>query len=839
MKIIWGTVLATALVTVPAAASAQKNVFADAWRDNMVKQVQTAYDSLQKIQADVVRLQSELKKQGGRVAPGGKCARLDCKDLDALARLAANAEAAALTTFRLNEIALKQRRRQAKAAADIASAIRKGKEVQERALFWQEVAKGVAELTINIGVAMATGDPEAATSAIHKVATATANFAANKAIDRATGTSSGARAGAAEVTKNLGGPPIIENIATSLSSQLVRIGVFDTQESGAARKLVFKPQLFLETVPNYDTMTLHKSWTAKDGKKTIKTLNTMPAVIDTVARTVMEVITGPAIGQTEEFVERARREFTQAVDDQKVYVEAATLQAAYTRTARKIWQNHQRTREAIDRLRSDCHSSVRRGNCAERLNAVLKSAESAFSARTKAITSRRNDATRAVDRARGLWLKQMAEANIAHGELAAARDRLAETERLSANRDRITQLARGAPDADTRQKYRRQLNQLDAAPSIADQRATVTRLAEKREALWKGIEMQRAAVSRLRAAALKIYSETENAMTAAEADHRSSLVAAQAQLYDCMGVRPPSIDPKFASLGKLRDANKSSTLLPSEIFGPLNQSLAAVSEQSAKTAIRVEMVEGDACLKVAKRLDGCWYDISRSGDSDRSDPVIIATRGNKVEMTYGKSGRVYRGQLTSGVLKTAYPITGAAELAQPHWWQSGPKPPLKVARQVYPKYKESRNTLTVAKDRDSMTGMFHGAYVRWDKETFQVSSFENRDYPAKFVRDHKLKLRSVGFVDRSVDLSGPVSIRAKAVSGCAAVIDTVRVKAYLNNDDANFVWAELRETAPGSLEFKGTVSSLSVLSARMANRDIKSVTVFDPKALRGGSAAVK
>ena len=71
------------------------------------------------------------------------------------------------------------------------------------------------------------------------------------------------------------------------------------------------------------------------------------------------------------------------------------------------------------------------------------------------------------------------------------------------------------------------------------------------------------------------------------------------------------------------------------------------------------------------------------------------------------------------------------------------------------------------------------------------------------------------------------------------MIDTVRVKVYLNDDDKNFVWAELRETAPASLEFKGTVRNLSVLSARQQSGKVKSVTVFDPVALRGASIPIK
>ena len=683
---------------------------------------------------------------------------------------------------------------------------------------------------------MATGDPNAAASAIHKVATATANFAANKAIDRATG--SAARVGGAGVAETLGGGPVSQNIAASLSAQLVRIGVLDTQASGTAQKFMFKPQLFLATLPKSETMTLHLSRTAKDVQQTLKTIKAMPAVVDTVARTVLAAVTGPAIGQTEEFVRRARRELRQAVEDQKVYVEAATMQAAYTRTARKIWRNHQLTREGIDRLRADCHTSIRRGNCAERLNAVLKSAETEYASRTKDISARRNDADRNVSRARAEWLRQMVAVNATHRALSAARDRLSKTERLRGNRARIEQLARGTADADTRQKYRAQLNRLNAAPSLADQRANVKRLEQQREEQWEQIDSQRVRVTRLRSAALEVYRDTEDDMTAAEATHMSKLVTAQAQLYDCLGQQPQSIDPKFASLKKLRDDNKTSTLLPSEIFAPLNTSLGSLAEQSGKTSIRIEMVEGVECQKVAKRLDGCWYDISRTDDGDRSVPVLVKTVGNQVEMRYEKSGRVYRGKMVSGTLKTAYAISGPVELADAHWWQSGPKPPVKVTRQVYPKYKESRNTLTVAKDRDSMTGVFHGAYVRWGKNDLQVSSFEPREYPAEFVRDHKLKLRSVGFVERSADPAEPVALQATATSGCDAVVDTVRVKVYLNDDDKNFVWAELRETAPASLKFKGSVRNLSVLSARLSGA-AKSITVFDPRALRGASLPVK
>ena len=106
MSRLSAAVFAASLLVTPAVAQSQQNVFAEAWRDNMIEQIETAYASLQRIQSDVVRLQSELERQGSRVAPGGKCGRLDCADLDAMARLAASAEAAALTTYRLNEIAL-------------------------------------------------------------------------------------------------------------------------------------------------------------------------------------------------------------------------------------------------------------------------------------------------------------------------------------------------------------------------------------------------------------------------------------------------------------------------------------------------------------------------------------------------------------------------------------------------------------------------------------------------------------------------------------------------------------------------------------------------------------
>ena len=389
MSRVSAALFAASLLVTPAAAQTQQNAFADAWRDNMVEQIETAYVSLQRIQTDVVRLQSELEQQGNRVAPGGKCGRLDCGDLDAMARLAASGEAAALTTYRLNEIALKQRQRQADAAAKIASAIRKGKNTLEWTLWAQQVAQGIAELSINIGVAMATGDPEAVTSAVQKVAAATANFAANKAIDRTTGIASGAGDRSAAVVETLGGGAMSQSVASSLSSQLTRIGVFDTQASGAASKFVFRPQLFLKTLTKSDAIKAQIDWIKRDGERTIRTIKSVPAVVDTVARTVLAAVTGPAIGQTEEFVKRARQELRQAVDDQKVYVEAATMQAVYTRTARKIWRNHQLMREGIDRLRADCHTSVRRGNCAERLNAVLKSAETEYASRTKEISARR------------------------------------------------------------------------------------------------------------------------------------------------------------------------------------------------------------------------------------------------------------------------------------------------------------------------------------------------------------------------------------------------------------------------------------------------------------------
>ena len=77
-----------------------------------------------------------------------------------------------------------------------------------------------------------------------------------------------------------------------------------------------------------------------------------------------------------------------------------------------------------------------------------------------------------------------------------------------------------------------------------------------------------------------------------------------------------------------------------------------------------------------------------------------------------------------------------------------------------------------------------------------------------------------------------------ASSGCPHVADAIRVKTYLNSDSEKFAWDTLRETGANTLDFRSDLPGLKGLLSAATLSDVKSITIFDPRALRGGSIKI-
>jgi len=244
----------------------------------------------------------------------------------------------------------------------------------------------------------------------------------------------------------------------------------------------------------------------------------------------------------------------------------------------------------------------------------------------------------------------------------------------------------------------------------------------------------------------------------AEASYAGAVSQARSKLIQCLGQREAGAAAASPTLAALRKETGNKTLIPYEILAPTQAAFESINKTLAKTRIRIEAVDGAQCNQVASRIDGCWFDVSNKTDDFKGEPVTIRTGGGEATLTYTKSGRRFSGTAKGGRIDITYAIKSAAELADPHWWAGNQPPPGPVVRQAYTRYKIARKQISFsASAPDKLTGKHHGAYVRWGKTDKKMSSFETREYPARFLRGDKPKLRSIAFIDAGENV---VAVRA-------------------------------------------------------------------------------
>lgn len=837
--------LALGTVTAPPAAG---QTYTASWTESMNGEFETAYKHVSAVSAELDRLDKEFDRSQSAILANPKCADLDCETLRRLAEIADQADAAARTAELLGYIALEQRKQEVDYAKEAASGIRKGRDKLATILLAQEFALGTAELSFSIALSLATGDPTNAASGFEKllkVANQIGNFGANKATDYISGGPSFVSDGAARMAKKEGGGQFSQDLASSLSKQLARFGVLDHEVTIRKQggkfirntKFMFRPRLSGIDLPT----------TGKLSFPNFKTIKAMPAIFDATFRVTAGVLTGGAVGQTKAYLKTAKNDLQRALLQQQDLVSTVFMQKIYNKELQRLRRNYLVLKSQADRIVEKCRRAALKKSCGATLSASLDSAQANRNNATGSAAARRDQATRNLTEARATWLRLMNEVGVTHATLREARDGVLETELMVSNRDKISQLATGAGSASVRAKYRKQLDDLNTRKPLAEQKRTVKELETQRQELWGRIDKQRALVSQVSQTALTAYSETAEIIDKAERAYFAAVSKARGILIDCLGQTEQIAKTERPGLKKLRQATGAGTLLPPDIFFPVNTAFADLSKLAGQTKIATITKPGSDCQKMAASgLDGCWYDVSRSDSDDRSRPVIIKTSGNRISVDYQKTKRLYTGTITGDAIKLSYRISGPVELARFRWGTDGGKaPPLKVLRQVYPKYPVSRSTLKISPDSNLLTGQSHGAYITWGKESLQLSSFTPRDYPEKLVRDHGLKIRSIIFTGADGKKRSMQSLNdsrfavAKASSGCAHVVDTIRVQSYVNNEKDKFVWDVLTETGPNTLEFRSDLPALRSLISRMDPRRVTAITLFDPQGLRGSVLKIR
>lgn len=815
-----------------------------AWNQSMVDEFETAYGHIKTIEAQLDRLDKEVAGSRAEIAANPDCAEFDCEPLRRLAEIADKADAAARSAELLGHIALGQQERQIDHTKKIVSAIEKGRDRLATVLLAQEVALGVAELSFSMYVAAVSGDPQTALSGFSKVADIVKrvaapgyNFAANKAADYIVPVRPALNDGAGNLAKRAGAGQFGQDLAAGLTREITRFGVLDydhTIKSG--NKLLFRPRASVFDLTKKGKLSLPN----------LKSIRAMPEVINATFRVTTRLLTGGAVAKSKERLQRAEKELEDAIGAQRDYATAVVMQKLHNKELQRLRRNYLILKARAEEIRSRCRQAALKNSCGKTLSASLDAANSIRNGSVEAVMVRRDAAARAVAEARATWMSQMEEVHNLHVELRQARDGVTETELMAANREKIRELAIGAGSAAVREKYRRQLDDLNARKPLGEQRARVALLAKRRDALWSNIEKQRTAVGRLSRVALAVFSETAESVDQAERVYFAAVSKARSVLIDCLGQNDNVERADRASLKKLRKATGNLTLVPHDIFSPVNTALSDLGKTAAVTRISVIRKPESTCQKIARSgLDGCWFDVTHGGDENRSRPVTISTNGDRIFVMFERTKRRYTGTVQGDWIRIAYKIAGPMDLATFRWGLGdGKAPPMKVLRQIYPKHQVARSSWKRNEVANVLSGQSHGAYVTWGRESLKLSSYTPRDYPEKLVRDHRLKIRRVMFAgeDGQQRTSQSASDRlhgvAVAARGCPSVIDTVRVKSYVNGDPNNFVWDTLRETGPDTLEFRGDLPALRAMVSAMPADRIKSITLLDPKALRGATLRV-
>lgn len=811
------------------ALAQNKPSYSGAWVQTMSDSLEAIYSLQEDADDRLKKVEKSYNDQNAALSGNPNCRRIDCKSLTALLEDFGKADAAVRASQLLGYIAVGQQTRLAENTNQAASAIRKGVRVGERTLFWQEFALGTGELALHIVAAMATGDvttlPEALIGSM-----------SNMLISKGTGYPDKIGDWTEKGVGALGGGELTQTFAGTLSAQLTRFGGV----SVAGGKMIFQPKIVLQNIGGKRSAAKLKEI------RRLKAIRSLPNVVDATLQAVFRTVTAPSVNRTRADLARNRKELRDTVAAWREYLIVTTYQKLYNREYGYLRGELRKLRERADALRQHCAEQVRTRACGDALETALTNAEKTRVLATAGADAKRKAVAEQLNAGRKTWSSLMAQVGARHQDLRAARDGLAETEFLNKNRDRIRDLAFNAASAETRAKYRKDWDDLQGRKPLAEQRAMVKRLEKERADLWQAISAQRTQVASISKNALAVYAETNDAVNKAETAYFNAVADARSALIKCLGQSEASTGKTNPTLAALRKQTGSGTLAPSEILGPANAAFEQLNKTLAETRIRIEAVDGAQCNPVASRLDGCWYDVSRaSSDDDRSDPVHITTKGGSVTAHYTKQNKRYTGTYLDGTLKLTYRLSGPAELSEPFWWSNQTPPPAGVVRETWPQYQQARKELKITGDsNDRLTGIHHGAYVTWSKTTKKMTGFEAREYKARWVRGDKPKLRSIAFVDStgnrlsSQSLSDSFRISAKGVAGCPAIIDAVRVKAYLDDDKETFVWATLRETGKDTLQFEGVITQIPALTSSRAGGSVKQLVVFDPVGLRGAAIRI-
>jgi len=218
----------------------------------------------------------------------------------------------------------------------------------------------------------------------------------------------------------------------------------------------------------------------------LKAIRALPNVVDASLQAIMRTVTAPSLNRTKKDLARNRKELQETMAAYRDFLVTVTYQKLYNKEYTYLRNEFRKLKDRADKLRQQCAEQVRTRACGDTLSAAIDKAESDRSKAVGGANAKRKAATGRLTAARTRWGDMMRRVDETHRKLGKARARLAETKNLQKNRDRIRDLVFKATDADIRDKYRKQWDDLQTREPVAQQSAAVARLTRERADLWQG-----------------------------------------------------------------------------------------------------------------------------------------------------------------------------------------------------------------------------------------------------------------------------------------------------------------------------------------------------------------
>jgi|GEM_PF-5742623 len=616
--------LATLCGPMPVAAQGS---LAGSWYDATQNQLVEVDLLVDEVNRRIGELEAELKRVSDRARSDQPCANLSCEGLAAaVSRARASLEAAAAGAV-LAEIGAQELARLADNQRASLENLAASRDDLARGMLVLDIAQQTAKLSAGIAAALATGDSRSIAGQVNAVTDTLLNYAANQGVNLIAQQRDAA--GGLAATADPIRAAITQDLARSIGEQLTNVAVVTS--AGGPVKLTLRP---------------------------VASQMSLSRASEIATRVFVEALTEPFVAGVRKDFQTTLGNYRRAFEQQQ----DLELAAEFGKLAVSLAQTRQHhVAAAANRLvalADACVTANDQLTCAATHKTALDEARAERDTASEISRSATEDAELALSVLRVKWRSSMTAATQSHLALAAARNRLAEAERLTSNEAQIRTLASQAADADTRSKYAAELARLtelgapsEIAKEVASLESARSRANSTSEALLAEIAV---AADEVRTR----NTEAEAELGEVEAAYRGAVSAAWSAFIDCTQIKVSDLAQSASPSATVVKTRLGREVDPEAVFAGLRAGLEATLTDLSKVRIAARTVEGVECSTTpveVTSLEGCWQGrdelwlVRRLGPDTGSVTVSVNPSANGVP-TYVMTGRAQDGVLDVAAL---------------------------------------------------------------------------------------------------------------------------------------------------------------------------------------------